>query len=119
MSDSSVILAELLAIRADIAALREQQRTERHALKRAAAAVAMGISRRKLEKLIATGKVRTASDEHLVPLSEVRRYCAPKTPRQRKPAVGYRARMRNVDSQSDEAFELATKALRRKRASDL
>lgn len=118
----SEVLAELKVIRAYMersnAALARTESipAQSAALKRADAAKAMGISRRKLEQLIAAGKVRTAEDAHLVPVAEVKRYCAPKMPKQRRPAVGHRARMKHVDGQSDEAWELATKALRERKA---
>lgn len=81
------------------------------ALKRSAAAKAMGISVRKLEQLIIAGKVSTAEDVRLVPMSEVKRYCAPKAKRQRRRLGGHRLR-RTVDGQSDEAIADMKRALK-------
>lgn len=103
------IMRELRALRAYL----EELRTERHALKRAEAARAMGISRRKLEKLIAAGKVRTAEDPHLVPVAEVKRYCAPKTPRGRNRAGRRPALV--IDETSPEAVAAMKRELRRRR----
>lgn len=107
-------MSESAAILAAIAQLREELRTlapQPVAVKRADAARLMGISVTKLDALIRTKKIRTAEDSHLVPMAEIRRYCAPKAPRQRKPAVGHRAR-RSVDGQSDEAIAEMKRALR-------
>lgn len=105
----SATLAQLRAvIREEISRLPA---TEPHALKRTAAAKAMGISTGKLDGLIASGKVRTAEDPRLVPMSEVKRYCAPKTPRQRRRLGGHRVR-RTVDGQSDEAWAEMKRKLR-------
>lgn len=84
------------------------------ALKRSAAAKAMGVSSRKLEQLIVAGKVATAEDVRLVPMSEIRRYCAPKTKRQRRRLGGHRLR-RTVDGQSDEAIAEMKRSLRKVR----
>lgn len=115
----SEVLAELKVIRAYMersnAALARTESipTQAAALKRADAAKAMGISRRKLEQLIAAGKVRTAEDPHLVPIAEVKRYCTPKMPKQRKPSVGHRVRTREaLDSQSDDAWAEMRRNLR-------
>lgn len=109
MTDADAILAAVRRLESKVDAMS----APREALKRRDAAAAMGISLSKLEKLIARGKVRTASgDHHLVPMSEVRRYCAPKASRERSPAVGHRARLRNVDGQSDEAIDEMKRALR-------
>jgi hypothetical protein len=77
------------------------------ALKRAQAAQAMSVSVSKLDALVRTGKVRTAEDSHLIPMAEIRRYCAPKVKRERRPAVGHRARMKAADGQSDDAIAAA------------
>ena len=82
------------------------------AVKRTQAAKLMGVSLRKLGALISAKKIRTTEDPHLVPMSEVRRYCAPKSPRQRKPSVGHRARIRHDDGQSDEAIAEMRRRLR-------
>jgi hypothetical protein len=75
-------LSDVLSIRADIAAMRQDQLGGRDgAVKRRLAAKMMGIGLSKLEALIRDGEIRTAVDRHLVPLSEVRRYCSPKQPR--------------------------------------
>jgi hypothetical protein len=85
------------------------------AVKRAVAAKMMGIGVTKLDALVREGKIRTAEDSHLVPVAEVKRYCAPKAPRTRRPAVGHRARRKlNVDTQSDEAWDEASRRLRAK-----
>lgn len=81
------------------------------AVKRSVAAKMMGISTRKLEQLITAGKVRTTEDTRLVPVAEVKRYCAPKAPRQRRRLGGHRVR-RTTDGQSDEAIEAARRAMR-------
>lgn len=82
------------------------------AVKRAVAAKMMGIGSTKLDLLIKAGKVATAEDKTLVPIAEVKRYCAPKPKRERRPAVGHRARMKHVDGQSDEAIDAARTAMR-------
>lgn len=112
---SAEILSMLEAIRRDLAKLSEQT-AQPVAVRRAVAAKMMGVSRRKLEQLISGGRVRTAQDAHLVPMAEIKRYCAPKVKRERRPAVGHRARQRYVDGQSDEALDLATRAIRTKAA---
>jgi hypothetical protein len=66
----------------------------------------------KLDGLIHAGKVKTTEDGRRIPMSEVRRLNAPKVKRERRPAVGYRQRQRNVDGQSDEAWEQGTRAIR-------
>jgi hypothetical protein len=85
---SKAILAELKALRRGIARLRKDFEANatasvgmNGAVKRRAAAKMMGVGLTKLESLIRAGEVRTAVDRHLIPLSEVRRYCAPKQPR--------------------------------------
>jgi hypothetical protein len=99
-------------VREELRAALSETRTERHALKRADAAKAMGISVSKLDSLVRTGKVRTAEDSHLIPVAEVKRYCAPKTRRKRKPAIGHRARMKHIDAQSDEAWGEASRRVK-------
>ncbi len=86
--DPGEILAELRALRNGIARLRKDFEANATAttgrdgaVKRRAAAKMMGVSLTKLEALIRDGEIRTAVDRHLVPLSEVRRYCSPKQPR--------------------------------------
>lgn len=54
------------------------------AVKRSVAAKMMGIGTTKLDALIRSGELATAQDRTLVPLSEVRRYCAPKEPHRHK-----------------------------------
>jgi hypothetical protein len=71
-------------LRAEVRALLQAQAPASGAVKRTIAAKLMGIGRTKLDNLIASGDVRTAVDTRLVPMSEVRRYTAPKLPR-RKP----------------------------------
>lgn len=73
------LLAECRAMLRQL--LEAQAANSAHAVRRAEAAKLMGVSRTKLEALIRDGKVRTAVDVHLVPMSEVRRYCAPRQPR--------------------------------------
>jgi hypothetical protein len=86
------------------------------AVKRAVAAKMMGIGVTKLDALVREGKVRHAEeDAHLIPVAEVKRYCAPKTKRQRRPSVGVRAlRLKHNDAQSDEAIEEARRLVRAK-----
>lgn len=84
------------------------------ALNRKAAASAMSMSVSKLDHLIRTGKIRPGADPHLVPVSEVKRYCAPRAPRVRRPVIGHRARRVNVDGQSDEAWAEMKRRLREK-----
>lgn len=109
---------ELRALRKGLDRMREElraQATPVQALKRAEAAKAMGVSVGKLDGLIRDGKVRTTDDAHLIPMAEVRRYCAPKTKRKRRPAIGHRARRKlNIDTQSDEAWDEASKRLHEK-----
>lgn len=111
MTDAEIILSELRALRSQLGKLSG---AEPHALKRTEAARAIGISRRKLDQLIDDGKIKTADDVHLVPMVEVRRYCTPKAPRQRKPAVGQRARRAPVEAQSDMALSDLRQRLRAK-----
>jgi len=108
---SDAVLDELRRINARLDALGGAAR-EPVAVKRREAARLMGISIRKLELLLVGGKVRTTEDPRLVPMAEVKRYCAPKAKRKRRPAVGYRARLKNVDGQGDEAIEQARRAMR-------
>lgn len=110
MSDEALELLRRISIKLDTLT------APREALRRREAARAMGVSLSKLEKLIKRGKVRTSDDAHLVPMSEVRRYCAPKTKRARKPSVGHRVRNRHVDGQSDEAVAELRQRLRAKAA---
>lgn len=106
---------EQRSLRKGLDRMREELRAQAvpaHALKRAEAAKAMGVSISKLDALVRVGKVRTADDVHLIPMSEVRRYTAPKQRRQRRPAVGHRARQRRVDTQSDEAWDDVTQRVK-------
>lgn len=114
------VARELRSIRKGLDKLREEMRaqnaapTRDGAVKRAVAAKMMGVGLTKLDALIRAGRVATAQDSHLIPLAEVRRFCAPKPKRERKPAVGHRARMKHVDGTSDEAWDSATRRLRSK-----
>jgi len=81
MKTLATLLAEVRALHAKVDAALARQATSEGAMRRRDAAKAMGLSLTKLEGLIRSGKVKTAVDVHLIPLSEVRRYCAPKTPR--------------------------------------
>lgn len=109
MTELEAIFAQLRQI---VSRLDSLDNTPAVALKRAEAAKAMSMSRRKLEQLIAAGKIRTADDAHLVPMSEVRRYCAPKLKRKRAPAIGHRARAKHVDGQGEEAIAEMKRAVR-------
>ncbi len=117
----STTAAELRSIRKGLDKLRAEVRAllevrgetaQFGAVKRSVAAKMMGIGTTKLDELIAAGKVSTAEDERLVPLSEVRRYCAPKAKRQRRPSVGLRAMRKHVDTQGDEAIAEMKRALK-------
>lgn len=110
MTDSAAILEAVRRLEKRIEALAAPQPV---AVKRAVAAQLCGIGVSKLDALIRAGKIRTAEDSHLVPMSEVRRYCAPKQKRERKPAVGHRARQKkHLDAQSDEAWDSVTQRVR-------
>lgn len=85
---SAAILAELRAMRRDLKKLRRDFETTHAteaardgAVKRRAAAKLMGIGLTKLQSEIDAGKVRTTTDKRRIPMSEVRRYNAPKEPR--------------------------------------
>lgn len=118
--NSTDLARELRSIRKGLDRLREEMRAQSTAaprdgaVKRAVAAKLMGVGLTKLAALVKVGTVATAQDTHLIPMAEVRRYCAPKPKRERRPAVGHRARMKHVDGQSDEAWDDATKRLRTK-----
>lgn len=107
----ALIFAELKRISARLETVLAP---EPKAVKRREAARLMGIGVTKLDQLIAAKKVHTTEDARLVPMSEVRRYCEPKTPRQRKPSVGHRVRNKHIDQQSDEAIADMKRALRAK-----
>lgn len=106
---------QIAELRAMLAQLLNAQATPQ-AVKRSEAARLMGVRPRKLEALIASGKVATAAEDvRLVPMAEIRRYCAPKVARQRKPSVGVRASRRPaVDTQSEEAIAELKARLRSK-----
>lgn len=113
MKALDAIAREVRALRKSLDKMREEYRAvveqlppRDGAVKRAVAAKLCGISVSKLDALIRDGKIRTTEDSRLVPMSEVRRFTAPKQKRQRKPAIGHRARMKNLDAQSDEAWNL-------------
>ncbi len=108
MTDADTILAEIRKLNAKVDAIGTAAPV---AVKRREAARLMGVSLPKLEKLIAKGAVKTTEDVHLVPMAEVRRYCAPKSPRKRKPSVGYR-RSKHVEGQGEEAIAEMKRALR-------
>ena len=110
MSETSEVVARLARIEAQLERLATTPAPV--AVKRSVAAKMMGVSLPKLVRLIAAGKVKTADDEHLIPVAEVRRYCAPKASRQRKAALGYRARQKHVDGQSEEAITEMRRRLR-------
>lgn len=100
------------ALRAEMRAVAEASPPRDGAAKRQQAARMMGVSVSKLDALVRENKVRTADDAHLIPMAEIRRYCAPKVKRERKPAVGHRARMKHVDAQSDDAIAAAKETIR-------
>jgi hypothetical protein len=110
MSEADVILTELRAVRAELKRLAEREAGSAPvAVKRSVAAKMLGVGLTKLDALVREGKLKTAEDSHLIPVVELRRYAAPKTPRKRKPAVGHRARMKHVDGTSDEAWAAVLK----------
>jgi hypothetical protein len=96
-----------------VAKLDRGSAPEAQAVKRSVAAKLMGIGGTKLDELIAAGKVRTAVDVKLVPMSEVKRYCAPKAPRGR--ASGRKPSL-VIDETSAEAVAAMKRDLRRRRA---
>lgn len=98
--------------RAELRAVVEQLPPRDGAVKRVVAARLCGISPSKLDALVRAGKIRTTEDSHLVPMSEVRRFTAPKQKRQRKPAIGHRARMKHVDAQGEEAWNDANRRVK-------
>lgn len=102
------VLVELRALRERI----ETVAVAPVAVKRSVAAKMLGIGVTKLDALVREGKLKTAEDSHLIPVAELRRYAAPKSPRKRKPAVGHRARAKHIEAQSDEAWDLVTKRVK-------
>lgn len=101
-------------LRAEFKAATEATRSQPHAVKRSVAAKLMGIGVTKLDTLIKLGKVRTADDRTLVPLSEVKRYTAPKAPRGRNTAGRRPALV--IDETSPDAVEAMKRELRLRRA---
>lgn len=120
----SPMARELRSLRKGLDKLREEVRAvlaeaapRDGAVKRAVAAKLMGVSVGKLDTLVKKGKVATTEDTHLVPMAEVRRYCAPRPKRRHKPAIGHRARSRKrLAGQTDEAFDSARQMLRNRGA---
>lgn len=102
-------------LRAEVRALLEArvEASRDGSVKRAVAAEIIGIGVTKLDGLIRARKLATCEDVTLIPLAEIRRYCAPKPKRQRRPAIGVRA-MRRHDGQSDEAIAAARLTVREK-----
>lgn len=85
---TAAITKELRAMRRELAKLRRDFEAASAAsagrdgaVKRRVAAKMMNVGLTKLEALIRDGEIRTAVDRHLIPLSEIRRYCSPKQPR--------------------------------------
>lgn len=107
------MLAELRRIHERLDALTRPAEVSPVAVKRKDAARLLGISLRKLELLIVAGRLRTAEDVRLIPMAEVKRYCAPKAKRQRRRLGGHRVRRSN-DGQSDEALDALKARLRAK-----